>query len=82
MGRLLKMALLFEGLHNLEGSIGIIGSIGQLSVAKIGAGPIAGSGGFGFFEALFQEHAHGTSNANLSPISHLTEGLIKIEDVI
>ena len=76
------MPFQFKCFHDFESRVGIIGGVGQLARAEVRAGPVAGGGRFRFLEALFQEHAHGTPNANLSAISHLAEGLIKVEDVI
>ena len=75
------MTFHFKGFHDFEGCISIVCRVGELAMCEIGASPVTCRGRFRFFEALLQKNAHCSTDPNLSPVSHFTEDLIKVEHV-
>ena len=76
------MSLLLQSFHDLEGRKGVVGCVEQLSFVEFGEGPVAGGYFLGLLEALFEENSDGSADADLSPVAHLAEYLVEIENMI
>ena len=51
-------------------------------MVELGEGPVAGGCFLGLLEALFEQNSDGSAYADLSPVSHFSEYLVEIENMI
>ena len=76
------MSLLLQSFHDLEGRKGVVGCVAQLLFGEFGEGPVAGGCFLGLLEALFEKNSDGSAYADLSPVAHLAEDFVEIENMI
>ncbi len=71
-----------EGLHDLEGGVGVVGGVAELVGGEFLGGPVAGGDGFGFGEAQLEQVGHGSADADLVFVAAFFEDLVEVEDVV
>lgn len=76
------MSFGLQRFHDLECGEGVVGCVEQLSFVEFGESPVAGGCFLGLLEALFEQNCDRSADADLSPVAHLAEDLVEIENMI